>query len=49
MSLVIYNDKAFAVSGRVTQAYMKSESLTKPRIHQSKIKEIILVPQRCEL
>jgi hypothetical protein len=36
------NDKAFAVSGRVTQAYMKSPSLTKPRIRQSEIKNIIL-------
>lgn len=36
------NDKAFAVSGKVTQKYMKSESLTKPRIHQSAIKNIIL-------
>jgi HindVP restriction endonuclease len=30
------------VSGRVTQAYMKSPSLTKPRIRQSEIKNIIL-------
>ena len=36
------NDKAFAVSGRVTQPYMKSLSLTKPRIKQSEIKNIIL-------
>lgn len=36
------NDKAFAVSGRVTQPYMKSPSLTKPRIRQSEIKNIIL-------
>jgi HindVP restriction endonuclease len=36
------NDKAFAVSGRVTQSYMKSPSLTKPRIRQSEIKNIIL-------
>jgi hypothetical protein len=36
------NDKAFAVSSRVTQPYMKSPSLTKPRIRQSEIKNIIL-------
>jgi hypothetical protein len=36
------NDKAFAVSGKVTQLYMRSKSLNKPRIHQSEIKNIIL-------
>ncbi|MBW4526830.1 MAG: HindVP family restriction endonuclease [Phormidium tanganyikae FI6-MK23] len=36
------NDKAFAVSGRVTHPYMKGDILTKPRIAKTKIKEIIL-------
>jgi len=36
------NDKAFAVSGRVTHAYMKSESLRQPRIQKQEIKRIIL-------
>lgn len=36
------NDKAFAVSGKVTHKYMKSDELETPRIHSSKIKEIIL-------
>lgn len=36
------NDKAFAVSGRVTHAYMKSEALRRPRIQKSEIKRIIL-------
>ena len=36
------NDKAFAINGRVTYPYMKSESLTKPRIMKKQIKEIIL-------
>jgi hypothetical protein len=36
------NDKAFAVSGRVTQIYMKSEILRKPRIKKTDIKRIIL-------
>jgi hypothetical protein len=35
------NDKAFAVSGRVTQPYMKCDELTKPRITKNQIKEII--------
>lgn len=35
------NDKAFAVNGSVTQAYMKSQSLEKPRILKSEIKNII--------
>jgi HindVP restriction endonuclease len=36
------NDKAFAVSGRFTHHYMKSESLRQPRIQKQEIKEIIL-------
>jgi hypothetical protein len=36
------NDKAFAVSGRFTHAYMKSESLRQPRIQKQEIKRIIL-------
>jgi hypothetical protein len=36
------NDKAFAVSGRVTHAYMRSEVLIQPRVHTSEIKRIIL-------
>ena len=36
------NDKAFAVSGRVTHAYMRSEALRQPRIQKSEIKRIIL-------
>lgn len=36
------NDKAFAVNGRVTYPYMKSEFLTEPRIQKSEIKLIIL-------
>jgi hypothetical protein len=36
------NDKAFAVSGRVTNVYMKSEILRQPRIKKADIKEIIL-------
>nr|WP_066424295.1 HindVP family restriction endonuclease [Anabaena sp. 4-3] len=36
------NDKAFAVSGRVTHAYMQSESLKQPRIKKQEIKNIIL-------
>ena len=36
------NDKAFAVSGRVTHIYMKSEILKQPRIKKSEIKEIII-------
>ena len=36
------NDKAFAVSGRLTHKYMKSEILTRPRITKTQIKEIIL-------
>ncbi len=36
------NDKAFAVSGRVTHIYMKSEILKQPRIKKSEIKEIVL-------
>ncbi|MBI5182432.1 MAG: HindVP family restriction endonuclease [Nitrospirae bacterium] len=36
------NDKAFAVSGRMTNPYMKSQSLTKPRVSKYAVKEIIL-------
>jgi hypothetical protein len=36
------NDKAFAVSGRVTHAYMNSEVLRQPRIKKKDIKNIIL-------
>ncbi len=36
------NDKAFAVSGRVTHIYMKSEILKQPRNKKSEIKEIII-------
>ncbi len=36
------NDKAFAVSGRVTRKYMKSPELLKPRVSKSEIKNIIL-------
>ena len=36
------NDKAFALSGRVTRAFMQSEILRKPRITKDEIKHIIL-------
>jgi hypothetical protein len=36
------NDKAFAVSGKFTHAYMRSESLRQPRIQKQEIKRIIL-------
>lgn len=36
------NDKAFAVSGKMTHPYLKSTILEKPRIKKSEIKEIIL-------
>lgn len=36
------NDKAFASSGKITNRYMRCDSLTKPRIHKSEIKNIIL-------
>lgn len=36
------NDKAFAVSGRVTHAFMQSEALRQPRIQKQEIKRIIL-------
>lgn len=36
------NDKAFAVSGRVTNPYMASAELLKPRIKKQAVKEIIL-------
>jgi HindVP restriction endonuclease len=36
------NDKAFAVSGRITHQYMACTELTKPRIEKKDIKKIIL-------
>lgn len=36
------NDKAFALSGKVTHKYMQSKELTKPRITKEDIKNIIL-------
>jgi len=36
------NDKAFALSGKVTHKYMKSKELSKPRIRSHEIKDIIL-------
>ncbi|EHO07921.1 HindVP family restriction endonuclease [Myroides odoratimimus] len=36
------NDKAFAVSGRVTHKYMSCAELTKPRIEKKDIRKIIL-------
>jgi hypothetical protein len=36
------NDKAFAVSGRITHRYMACAELIKPRIEKTDIKEIIL-------
>jgi hypothetical protein len=36
------NDKAFAANGRITNTYMKSPNLLKPRIKSSEIKNIIL-------
>lgn len=36
------NDKAFAVSGRVTHKYMSCTELTKPRIEKKDIRKIIL-------
>lgn len=36
------NDKAFEVSGTITQLFMDSAELTKPRIHKDKIRNIIL-------
>lgn len=36
------NDKAFAVNGKVTYPYMRSDILTEPRITKKQIKEIIL-------
>lgn len=36
------NDKAFALSGKITHQYMASAELTKPRIHKEEIKNIIL-------
>lgn len=36
------NDKAFAVSGKITQSYMTCDELTKPRIKKDEIKNIIL-------
>jgi len=36
------NDKAFAVNGRVTQPYMASDELLRPRIKKDELKNIIL-------
>ena len=36
------NDKAFALGGRVTRAFMKGEILSRPRITKDEIKHIIL-------
>lgn len=36
------NDKAFSINGLATHRYLKSDILTRPRIHQSEIKNIIL-------
>ncbi len=36
------NDKAFAVSGRITNRYMTCAELTKPRIEKKEIRKIIL-------
>lgn len=36
------NDKAFAVSGKITHKYMMCQELIKPRIKQTEIKKIIL-------
>jgi len=36
------NDKAFAVSGRITRRFMTCDELTNPRIQKSEIKNIIL-------
>lgn len=36
------NDKAFAVSGKITHSYMSSEFLSKPRIKKTEIQNIIL-------
>ena len=36
------NDKAFAVSGRISQPFMACSALTKPRISKNEIKNIIL-------
>jgi hypothetical protein len=36
------NDKAFAISGRVSHVYMRSEALRRPRIQKQEIKRIIL-------
>lgn len=36
------NDKAFAVSGKVTHPYMACDELTKPRIAKNEIRNIIL-------
>ncbi|MFC2001237.1 HindVP family restriction endonuclease [Chloroflexota bacterium] len=42
LSMNTKNDKAFAVSGRVTHPYLASEILKKPRIKKDEIKRIIL-------
>lgn len=38
----VKNDKAFAVSGKVTHKYMASSELTRPRLSKDAFKEIIL-------
>jgi hypothetical protein len=42
LSYDIKNDKAFAINGKVTFPYMKSDFLTRPRITKSQIKDIII-------
>lgn len=42
ISLSTKNDKAFAVSGRITHPYLSSTILKKPRITKNEIKNIIL-------
>lgn len=42
MSYNTKNDKAFAINGKITHKYMKSSSLTKPRVSKDEIKNIIL-------
>ena len=42
MSFNTKNDKAFAVNGRVTQPYMTSPELIKPRVKKEALREIIL-------
>ena len=42
MAYELQTDKAFAISGTKSWNYLKSDQLTKPRIHRSEIKNIIL-------